>query len=172
MNNRMRSIVQCLVIILFLCFVRVAFAQAADVPPAVSPTDMRILGYAASVAVGTKLLLSMCKMLMPYFATDRGKAMIRILACAAGAAAGLAASLLGGLPLPQALIIAGGGPGAIAFHEIVTLIPVLEGKKKLPPPQPGDPDSVAVSTTVTSVVSTGTKTTDPAKDSTPPPTTT
>ena len=113
-----------------------------------SQTDKlaKAMAAAASIAVVLKLLLSGLKSWKSYFTTDKGKAWLKITTLGIGFLAFLLTNFGMGLSWWQALIVAGGGPGAILVHELSRLIPVVEGKKKYtsdaPPPldeKPADP---------------------------------
>jgi hypothetical protein len=110
-----------------------------------SQTDKlaKAMAAAASIAVVLKLLLSGLKSWKSYFTTDKGKAWLKITTLGIGFLAFLLTNFGMGLSWWQALIVAGGGPGAILVHELSRLIPVVEGKKKYtsdaPPPPDGKP---------------------------------
>lgn len=105
----------------------------------------KAVAAAASLAVILKLLLSGLKSWKPYFTTDKGKAWLKIFTLVTGFVAFFLTNFGMGLTWWQAFIVAGGGPGAIMVHELSSLIPVVEGKKKYtsdrPPPndKPADP---------------------------------
>jgi len=111
-----------------------------------SQTDKlaKAMAAAASIAVMLKLLLSGLKSWKSYFKTDKGKAWLKITTLGTGFVAFLLTNFGMGLSWWQALIVAGGGPGAILVHELSRLIPVVEGKAPMPkspsdaPPAPDE----------------------------------
>jgi hypothetical protein len=107
-----------------------------------SQTDRlaKAMAAAASIAVVLKLLLSGLKSWKGYFSTDKGKAWLKITTLGIGFIAFLLTNFGMGLSWWQALIVAGGGPGAILVHELSRLIPVVEGKKKYTSDAPPPPD--------------------------------
>lgn len=121
------------------------YAMEADKKASLATTDERkkneertakIIAGAAVLAVILKGLLSMLRSWKSYFKTEKGKAWVRVITILVGAGAFVAANVGMGLPWWQALILAGGGPGAIWFHEMTDLVLYLLGKKKSPPPDP------------------------------------
>jgi hypothetical protein len=102
----------------------------------------KAIAAAAAIAVMLKLLISMLKSWKGYFASDKGKAWLKVITLGIGFAAFVATNRGLGLAWWQSLIVAGGGPGAILVHELQNLIPVLLGKKKYvsksEPPPPND----------------------------------
>lgn len=106
-----------------------------------------ILGSAMAIAIGLKLFISALKSWGGLFKSDQGKAVIRVITLVAGLAVGLFTNLALKMPWWQAVIVAGGGPAAIALHEIIALIPALRGKGKLPPEEaPEEPTETPAST--------------------------
>lgn len=93
----------------------------------------RLIAFAALFAVILKLAISVVKSWKSYFTSDKGRAWLKISTLAMGLAALLLTNIGFGLPFWQSLIVAGGGPGAMVIHDIVGLIPVLLGKKPMPP---------------------------------------
>lgn len=91
----------------------------------------KAMAAAAMMAVIIKLIISALRAWGGYLKGDRGQAIIKI------ALGFLGVFVLGltnygfGMVWWQALIIAGGAPGAIVVHEIVALWPVIIGKEKL-----------------------------------------
>ena len=99
-------------------------------------TDSKMAEAMASAAVLAtilKTLMSYLRNYKGYFTTDKGKAGIRISLVLVGLAAFAATNVGFGMTWWQAIIVAGGGPGAIALHELMKLIPVILGKGPLPP---------------------------------------
>lgn len=103
----------------------------------------RMMAMAATIAVILKMLISAAKSWTDFFTTDKGKAWIRISTLILGFAAFILTNVGFGISWWQALIVAGGAPGAILVHELTSLVPVVEGKKKLAdvPPEPQDPQN-------------------------------
>lgn len=101
----------------------------------------KLIGVAVVLAIALKLLMSAVKGWLDFFKTDQGKAAIKSILLVLGFAAFILSNIGMGIPWWQALIVAGGPPGAILVHEIMDLIPVILGKKKLPVPvNPPTPD--------------------------------
>lgn len=88
------------------------------------------IAIAASMAVILKLIVSMLQSWKGYFTTDKQKAGLKIGILVVGFAAFLLTNRGLGMDWWQAVIIAGGGPGAMLVHDLQKLIPVLFGKKK------------------------------------------
>lgn len=109
----------------------------------------RSIVIAAAVAVALRQILQALKNWTGYFKTDRAKAWLKIGTIVIGLAAFLATNLGMGIPWWQALILAGGGPAAMAVDGIIKLVPVLLGKKKLadveqePVPEPAPPTDLS-----------------------------
>lgn len=100
----------------------------------------KLIALAASIAVGLKILVSMLTAWKGYFQTDRAKAFLKLGLVGFGFASFFATNIGFGIPWWQALVLAGGGPGAILVHELVKMIPVLRGQKKYADVDPdGDP---------------------------------
>lgn len=93
----------------------------------------KLIAYAALMAVVLKISMSFLKSYSEFFKTDKGKARIRLASILVGLSAFLLSNIGFGMPIWQAVILAGGGPGAIAIHEIMKLIPVLRGEKPIEP---------------------------------------
>ena len=93
----------------------------------------KLIAYAALMAVVLKISMSFLKSYSEFFKTDKGKARIRLASILVGLSAFLLSNIGFGMPIWQAIILAGGGPGAIAIHEIMKLIPVLRGEKPIEP---------------------------------------
>lgn len=110
----------------------------------------RSIVIAAAAAVALRQILQALKSWTGYFKTDRAKAWLKIGTIVIGLAAFLATNLGMGIPWWQALILAGGGPAAMAVDGIIKLVPVLLGKKKLadveqePVPEPAPPTDLSV----------------------------
>jgi len=100
---------------------------------------MKLTAGAASLAVALKILLSLLGNWKGYFQGDKGKAILRIVTLSVGLLAFLATNIGFGIPWYSAIIIAGGGPGAIVIHEIMKIIPVLKGQKKYADVTTADP---------------------------------
>lgn len=100
------------------------------------------IAVAASMAVILKLIVSMLQSWKGYFTTDKQKAGLKIGILVVGFVAFLLTNRGLGMDWWQAVIIAGGGPGAMLVHDLQKLIPVLFGKKKYEsksdPPAPSD----------------------------------
>lgn len=93
-----------------------------------------------------KAIISALKSWTTWLKTDKQKAVMKIGLLLLGFLAFILTNLGFGLPWWEALIVAGGPPGAILVHEIVDLISVLQGKEPMPPdtgdssnPPPGPP---------------------------------
>lgn len=98
---------------------------------------MKVIAFAAVLAVALKGLISSLKSWKGYFKGVKGKAWLKTITLVVGFAAFIATNIGMGIPWWQALIVAGGGPGAMLVHDLADLVPVLTGKKKdLPPSQP------------------------------------
>lgn len=93
----------------------------------------KLIAYAALMAVILKISVSVLKSYSEFFKTDKGKARIRLISILVGFSAFLLSNIGFGMPVWQAIILAGGGPGALAIHEIMKLIPVLRGEKPIEP---------------------------------------
>lgn len=98
---------------------------------------MKVIAFAAVLAVGLKGFISSLKSWKGYFKGVKGKAWLKTITLVVGFLAFIATNIGMGIPWWQALIVAGGGPGAMLVHDLAGLVPVLTGKKKdLPPSQP------------------------------------
>jgi hypothetical protein len=90
----------------------------------------RLIAMAGTLAVGLKVLLSVLDNWKGYFTSIKGKAALKLITVAVGFLAFMATNIGFGLPVWQALILAGGGPGALLVHDIMDIIPALNGKKQ------------------------------------------
>ncbi len=90
----------------------------------------KLIAAAGMLAVGLKILLSSLDQWKGYFTTIKGKAVLKLITVAVGFLAFLATNIGFGLPIWQALILAGGGPGALLVHDIMEIVPALTGKKQ------------------------------------------
>ncbi len=91
----------------------------------------RMLALAAVMAILLKSLVSALQAWKGFFTTDKQKAWLKVITLVIGFVAFLLSNIGFGIPWWQSVILAGGGPGAILVHELMKLIPVLLGKKKL-----------------------------------------
>jgi hypothetical protein len=107
---------------------------------------MKLTAGAASMAVALKILLSLLANWKDYFQGDKGKAWLRIITLSVGLLAFLASNIGFGIPWYSAIILAGGGPGAIVIHEIMKIIPVLKGKEKYSDATNADPTDNPIKT--------------------------
>lgn len=103
----------------------------------------RMIALAAILAIALKTLVSVLQSWKGFFTTDKQKAWLKIATLVVGFLAFLLTNIGFGIPWWQAIILAGGGPGAIMVHELTKMIPVLLGKKKYesksePPPPDGE----------------------------------
>lgn len=102
----------------------------------------RMIALAAVLAIALKTLVSVLQSWKGFFTTDKQKAWLKIATLVIGFLAFLLTNIGFGIPWWQAIILAGGGPGAIMVHELTKMIPVLLGKKKYEsksdPPAPTD----------------------------------
>ncbi len=115
----------------------VAKDEGKQVAVAVAKDDQRksdrtakLVAMAGTLAVGLKILLSVLDNWKGYFTSIRGKAFLKLITVGVGFLAFLATNVGLGLPWWQALILAGGGPGALLVHDVVEIIPALNGKKQ------------------------------------------
>lgn len=83
----------------------------------------RAMAIAMAIAALLKLLLSFVKLFASATAVFKNKNTPRLIALGVGAAAFLASTIGAGVPWWEALIIAGGGPGAVLLHEMLKLVP-------------------------------------------------
>lgn len=90
----------------------------------------KVIATAAIIAVILRMFLNVLPAWKQYFESDKGKAWLKVLTLIVGLVAFIAGNIGFGLPWWQALIIAGGGPGAMTIHSLVKLWPVLTGKEK------------------------------------------
>lgn len=101
----------------------------------------KVIAAAGILAVVLKMLLSGLASWKDYFQTDKGKAWLKLITVGVGLLAFVASNVGMGIPFWQSLILAGGGPGAMAVHSLHQMIPVILGKGKLPPSEPPGPPS-------------------------------
>jgi hypothetical protein len=101
----------------------------------------KVVAAAGVLAVVLKMLLSGLASWKDYFQTDKGKAWLKLITVGVGLLAFVASNVGMGIPFWQSLILAGGGPGAMAVHSLHQMIPVILGKSKLPPSDPPGPPS-------------------------------
>lgn len=119
-------------------------SDAAEVVKDKTKEDMmkRAVAGAAVMGILLKVLLSVLKNWKEYFTTDKGKAWLKASTLVVGLLAFVVSNVGYGIPFWESLILAGGGPASIAFHELGKLIPVIQGKAKYtstsPPPPPAD----------------------------------
>jgi len=90
-------------------------------------------GTAATIAIALKSLVSALKSWTNWLKTDKQKAVMKIGLLLVGFGAFILTNIGFGLPWWEALIVAGGPPGSILVHELLDLVAVLRGTKKLPP---------------------------------------
>ncbi len=90
----------------------------------------KVIAFAAAMAVALKILISVLDQWKGYFTSIRGRALLKILLLVLGFAAFITSNIGMGIPWWQALILAGGGPGALLVHDIMEVIPALTGKKQ------------------------------------------
>jgi hypothetical protein len=95
----------------------------------VGANTKKALVWAAIAAALIKLLLALLKLTGPFWKSDKAKLVIRLLTLTLGAVAGALASVVGGLPWWDAVIVFMGGPGAILLTEYQKSIPFLAPKK-------------------------------------------
>jgi hypothetical protein len=108
---------------------KVAVAVAQD-DKKKSDRTAKLIAMAGTLAVGLKMLLTVLDNWKGYFTSIKGKAVLKLITVAVGFVAFMATNIGFGLPFWQALILAGGGPGALLVHDIVDIIPALSGKKQ------------------------------------------
>jgi len=94
-------------------------------------------GTAATIAIALKAIVSAAKAWTSWLKTDKQKAVMKIGLLVLGFGAFILTNIGFGLPWWEALIVAGGPPGAVLVHELMDLIAVLRGTKDLPPEKPG-----------------------------------
>lgn len=101
---------------------------------------VKFVGAMGSLAIVLKILLSLLTAWKDsLFSSDRGKAAIRIAILGVTLGIFLTTNMGFGIPWWQSLILAAGGPLSMVLHEMMKLIPVLRGKKKLPEDQTEKP---------------------------------
>jgi len=105
----------------------------------------KLVALAATAAVVLKLLVSMLKTWTTWLKTDKQKAVMKAVLLLLGFASFIAGNMGLGLPWWQAIIVAGGPPGAILVHELMDLWAAFTGRKPLPPDpvDPSDPPAPA-----------------------------
>ncbi|HEY8094546.1 MAG TPA: hypothetical protein VIE65_00435 [Methylobacter sp.] len=103
----------------------------------------KLIAIAGTISVVLKLLLSALSSWKDYFQTDKGKAWLKVITVGVGLIAFIASNVGMGIPFWQAIILAAGGPAAMAVHSIWQMIPVIAGKQKMPPSIPPGPDQPA-----------------------------
>jgi hypothetical protein len=108
-------------------------AESVAVEAAKSQRMAHLIAMAASLAVVLKLLISMLKSWTTWLENDKQKAMMKAALLLLGFGSFVAGNIGMGLPWWQALVVAGGPPGAILVHELSDLFLVFKGKKKLTP---------------------------------------
>ncbi len=96
-----------------------------------------VISAAATLSVILKLILSGLASWKSYFKTDMGKAWLKIVTIFMGIVAFISGNIGFGLPWWEAMILAGGGPAAMAVHSLQQLIPVIRGKAKYADPDTG-----------------------------------
>lgn len=108
---------------------------------------VKFIGAMSTVAIVLKILLSLLTTWKDtLFSSDKGKASIRIAILVVTLGIFLTTNMGFGIPWWQALILAAGGPLSMFLHEMMKLIPVIRGQKKLAPdpvPAPDPPQDVA-----------------------------
>jgi hypothetical protein len=112
---------------------KTASDKAASNRKSLSDRMGKLVGAAASISIVLKMLLSMLKSWKDVFTDDKGKAWLKAITIVIGLALFFITNLGFGMAWWEALILAGGGPGAIAVHELGKLIPVMLGKAKAEP---------------------------------------
>lgn len=93
---------------------------------------VKLIAAAGTMAAVLKVLLSLLGSWKDFFKTTKGQAWIRVITLAVGLIAFVLSNIGFGIPWWQALILAGGGPGAIIVHELLKLLPALKGEGPLP----------------------------------------
>ncbi len=103
---------------------------------------IKAIAYAGAMAVALRILVSVLKSWKGYFQTDTQKAYLRLVLVLAGFATFVLSNFGFGLSWWQALILSGGGPGAMMVHELSKIALVLKGQKKYSEIDPdGDPST-------------------------------
>lgn len=108
---------------------QVAVAVVKD-DQAKSDRTAKLIAMAGTLAVVLKVLLSVLDQWKGFFTTIKGRAVLKLITVGIGFVAFMLTNIGFGLPLWQSLILAGGGPGALLVHDIVEIIPALNGKKQ------------------------------------------
>lgn len=120
----------------------------------------KVIAIAGALAVVLKMILSALASWKDYFKTDKGKAWLKAFTIVVGLLAFVAGNVGMGIPFWQALVLAGGGPGAMAVHSLMQIIPAMKGEAKMPPSMPPPADKTSASEAPTPV---------PAEPPVPPP---
>lgn len=92
----------------------------------------KFIAAAAVIAIALRSLITTMQSWKGYFKTDKSKAWMKVGTLGIGFLAFVFTNIGFGIPWWQALIIAGGAPGAILVNEIMKLVPVLKGQKPMP----------------------------------------
>lgn len=101
---------------------------------------LEFIGIMGTTAVILKIILSLLTTWKDtLFQNDKGKAIVRIAILTVTLLIFLTTNMGFGIPWWQALILAAGGPLSMIIHEMMKLIPVIRGSKKLPPDNPVQP---------------------------------
>lgn len=90
----------------------------------------KLIALAAAMAVGLKILISVLDQWKDYFTSIKGRAVLKLITLGIGFTAFIASNIGMGIPWWQALILAGGGPGALLVHDIAEVVPAFTGKKQ------------------------------------------
>lgn len=94
---------------------------------------LKLITVAGIISAALKTFISALNKWKDYFTTDKGKAILKAITLLTGFVAFIFTNIGFGIPWWQALIVAGGGPGAILLHEMMKLLPAIKGKGALPP---------------------------------------
>jgi len=89
----------------------------------------RLLILFALLAAVFKLLLSVVKVINPWFGSDKGKKALRITTLVLGLGTYLVTNLAMKMPWYEAIWLACSGPGALMIHELSMLIPWFSSMK-------------------------------------------
>lgn len=114
-------------------------AKAQEEKKEEKDTTVRNLIYAGIIATGLRVLYSVMKAWKGFFVTEKSKAWFKVAALSVGVLAFLLTNVGLGMSWVNSLILAGGGPGAVAVHEFTKLIPILRGQKPVEPIEPEPP---------------------------------
>jgi hypothetical protein len=90
----------------------------------------RSLIFSAMLAIGLRQLLQVLKSWKGFFETDKQKATLKIITIAVGVFAFIFTNIGMGISWWQSLILALGGPAAMAVDSSIKLVPVFLGQKK------------------------------------------